>query len=138
MVETLVGLIQQEQPRLAQQGEGEAEFLPGTTGQVAHQCPGPKRDSERGEQLAALGGCVDAAAGEQGEVLGRGEQVEERGLLGQYPMAAQRRTVPVSAVSSPAQMRSSVVLPEPFSPVTATTCPGWACRLTSRSTGRRR
>ena len=40
MVEALVGLVQQEQPRLAEQSEGEAEFLPGAAGQVARQRAG--------------------------------------------------------------------------------------------------
>ena len=71
--------------RLAEQGEGEAELLPGTAGKIAHELAGLERNPKRGEQLAALGGCPSAAAGEQGEVLGGGEEVEQRRLLRAVP-----------------------------------------------------
>jgi len=87
LVDALVGLIEQQQARPAKQGEGKAEFLPGTAGKVTHQGAGLERDPERGEQLAAFGRCLSAAAGEQREVLGGGEQVEQRRLLRAVPGA---------------------------------------------------
>src|SRR5947209_4256836 len=46
------------------------------------------------------------------------------------------RTLPASAISRPAAIRSRVVLPAPFRPQIATTSPGASARSTSRSTAR--
>jgi hypothetical protein len=124
VVKALVGLIEQQQPWLAEQGEGEAELLPGAAGQVTYQRSGSERDPERGEQLAAFHGRVIVPGGEQGEVLVWGEQVEQRGLLRAVPDGRAAADGAGIGGSSPAQIRSKVVLPEPFSPVTAITCPG--------------
>jgi len=58
------------------------------------------------------------------------------GFCGRYAVRPSgRRTVPASGGISPASVRSSVVLPEPFGPTSATTSPRPPARETSWSTG---
>jgi hypothetical protein len=85
VVEALIRLVKQQQPGLADQGQGQAELLPGPAGQVTHQRPAGQREAERVQQIAPLGRRAVASRGEQADVLGGGEQVEQGGLLRAVP-----------------------------------------------------
>ena len=75
---------------------------------------------------------------EQPQVLGDRELRVDRRLLRapSRPRAAARETSPASALSSPPTIDSSVVLPAPLGPITATSSPSAASKLTSRSATR--
>jgi hypothetical protein len=49
---------------------------------------------------------------------------------------AARLTLPLLASCTPARIDSSVVLPAPLGPITASSSPAWAVKLTSRSASR--
>ena len=77
-------------------------------------------------------------AGEQPQVLGHRELRVERGLLWHPADAgrAARLTLPALGRCAPASIDSSVVLPAPLGPITATISPARASKLTSRSATR--
>ena len=76
-------------------------------------------------------------AGEQAQVLRDREPPVERRLL-RHPadLAGERRPRPASGSRIPARIESSVVLPAPLGPITASSSPGAAANDTSRSAAR--
>ena len=80
-----------------------------------------RRREERAEEARAP---APAGRGDE-QVLERGQRREDRRRLQRArPPRRRRRSVPASGAIVPASMRSTVVLPEPFGPISAVTVPG--------------
>ena len=75
--------------------------------------------------------------GEQAQVLGHGQApVERRGLRHPADLARARDTAPASGSRIPARIESSVVLPAPLGPITASSSPARAVNETPRRAAR--
>jgi len=85
-IERLVGLIEQEHRRLAEEREGEVELLAGTAGELARQRAIPDREAEPAEDHSAclkrLCGRKPTRGAEEDEMFVGAQQIKEAGLLG--------------------------------------------------------
>ena len=139
LVERAVRLVQHEQLRLVKEHAAEREPLrhaAGVRGDPLVPClPETEALEQHADPLAALGQAVEAPV--ELEVLERGQLPVDEWLVPEVAdlrALAPRSIFPSVGWASPAQIRSSVVFPEPFGPVTTRKPP----RGRSRSTSARR
>ena len=132
-------LVEQEQLGAADGDRRDRDPLALAPGQAARVVVGEVLEPERLEPV------VDGAVGvtaEEPEGLGhlgphgRGEQQRVR-VLGHVRGGRPRLDAPGVGASSPPRMRSSVLLPAPLRPSSATTSPRWISTSIPCSTGRR-
>ena len=132
--------VEQGQGRSPGQGRGQGGALPLAGTQVARVPVVQAGQTERGHDRLRGAGSWGSGGAAPAAGLGRprrsvsstsartvGRWSSAPGFCGRYAVRpAGRRTVPASGGSSPASVRSSVVLPEPFGPTRATTSPARA------------
>ena len=132
-------LVEQQQPRLGEQADGDVDPLPVAARERPDRVVGPVAQAGLVEHPADGG--VDVRdllePGEQPQVLRDRElRVDRRLLRDPADLAAVERHVPDVGSSAPARICSSVVLPAPFGPMTATSSPGAASNETPWSARR--
>ena len=152
-VERAERLVEQQHARLQRQRARQRDALALAAGELRRVAAAEAVELDQVEQLArpasricAFGGRSPAAdAQAEGDVLEDGHVAEQGVVLEHEADAAlagrqrrstsspSKRTAPASGTSSPAMMRSSVVLPEPDGPSSATSSPAGTSRLTSSS-----
>ena len=124
-VEAAVRLVEDEQVGIVQQRAAESEALQHPARvrvRALVPCvPEPEALEQHADALAPLGDAVEPAV--EVEVLERGQLAVDERLVPDVPDAAaferERASSPAVGTASPAQSRSSVVLPEPLGPVTS-------------------
>ena len=139
VVEAGERLVEQQQRRLVQERPAEREPLQHAArvrpGALVASLPEPEPLEQHPDPFAGLGHAVEArrrARGSRSRSARGTRAARARGSRAPARSASTLNLPPVGA-ASPATRRSSVVLPEPFGPVTTTNSP----RRTSRSSPRR-
>jgi hypothetical protein len=128
-IQTVHGLVEDEELGVAEQTGGDAETLAHAHGVLGHLVVGPVQDADSFERrLYAVLRRRLARGGQDLQVLAPGEMAVEAGFVDGGPDASQgavavpgdclprRDMVPASARVSPRSTRISVVLPAPFGP----------------------
>ena len=140
LVERAVRLVEHEQLRLVEQDAAEGEPLRHAArvrgDALVPRLPEPEALEQHPDPLAPLGDAVEAAV--ELEVLERGQlAIDERLVAEVADLGARRaraRSIPSVGCARPAQIRSSVVFPAPFGPVTTRKPPRGRSRSILRRT----